>query len=301
MSVYRLQSQNVQKTWLLIFLFVGLVSALFFGFATYFNSPILAIVGLLISLTQAGVAYFSGDKIALSSVQAVPLTVQKSPQIHIMVENLSKIAGIPKPQIYLSPDASANAFACGRNPEHASICLNQGLLNLLDKNELEGVIAHELAHIKNRDILIMTVTMVLTSIVSFLADIGTRAMLFSGSRDNEEKSNPIAIILYIVVLVLAPIVSTVIAMAVSRSREYLADATAVVFTRYPDGLISALQKLYASPTPTSYYATSMNHFYISPPKKKFGEKLSGLFSTHPSIEERVKALQQASYAAEVAD
>jgi len=300
MSVYRLQSKNIRKTWLLIFLFVGLVGSLFFGFSWYFNNPFLSILGVILSVGQAFVAYFFGDSIALSTVQARQVDNKTSPELVTIVENLTKIAGIPTPKIYISPDQSANAFACGRDPEHASICVNQGLLNLLSKPELEGVLAHEIAHIKNRDILIMTVTMVLTSIVSFLADTGTRIALFSGSnKDGEGKSSPVAIVLYLIVLVLAPIISTIITMAVSRSREYLADATAVVFTRYPDGLISALEKLYKSPMPSQHYATSMNHFYIAPPKKTFGKQMENFFSTHPSIEDRILALQKESYLSEI--
>jgi len=302
MSVYKLQAKNVRNTWLLIFLFIGLVSAVFYAFSWYLNSPAFAIFGLVLSLFQAFAAYFFGDSIALSVAGGVQVNEQQSPQIHTMVENLSKIAGIPKPRIFISPDQSANAFACGRDPQHASICLNKGILDLLNKAELEGVIAHELSHIKNRDILIMTVTMVLTSIISFLSDIGTRALLFSGSnRDSDNRSNPVALILYFAVILLAPIVSTIIAMAVSRSREYLADATAVVITRYPEGLIQALEKLYQSPVPSQHYATSTSHFYIAPPKKQFGKQLQTLFSTHPSIEDRVKALRQESYTAEVVD
>jgi len=293
MSAYSQQSANVRKTFILIFLFVGLVSALFYAFSAYYGNPIFAIFGLVISLGQAWVGYFYGDKVALLFAGAKEVDAKEAPQLHFLVENLSKIADIPKPKVFISPDPSANAFACGRDPAHASICFNQGILNILNKNELEGVMAHELSHIKNRDTLVMTMTMVLASLISFLADIGFRMMWWGGgkSKDDDSKS-PVIFIIYIVLLIIAPILSTLIQLAVSRSREYLADATAVTFTRYPEGLIDALQKLYSSPVPTNHYSTAMNHFYISPPKKAFGEKVSGWFSTHPSIEERVQALKK---------
>lgn len=291
MSAYSQQDANTRKTWILIILFVGLVSSVFYIFGAVNNSPSLGIVGLFISLFQAFIAYYWGDKVALSFARAQKVDESQAPQIHVLVENLSKIAGIPKPQVYISPDPSANAFACGRDPKHASVCLNQGILDLLNKNELEGVIAHELAHIKNRDTLIMTVTMVLASLISFLADFGFRMLLWGGDKKDDNKS-PILIFLYILAIILAPIVATIIQLAVSRSREYLADATAVVFTRYPKGLVDALEKLYNNPVPTNHYSTAMNHFFIAPPKKSFNEKISGWFSTHPTVQDRVEALEK---------
>lgn len=291
-SAYSQQSVNVRKTWLLIFLFIGLVSAVFYAFGAYYGNSGFAIFGLIISLVQALVAYYFGASIALGVAGAKEVSSDEAPQIHNLVDNLSKIAGIPKPKVYISPDPSANAFACGRDPEHASICLNQGILKLLNKNELEGVIAHELSHIKNRDILVMTVTMVLASVISFIADIGFRVMWWGGGNRNNENKSPVVLILFIVAIILAPVVATLIQLAVSRSREYLADATAVTITRYPNGLINALQKLYESPVPTNHYSTAMNHFYISPPKRSWGEQISGLFSTHPNIQERINALEK---------
>lgn len=291
MSAYTQQSRNVTKTYILIFLFISLISGVFYVFGLYQGTPLWGIIGLSLSLFQAFAAYFWGDKIALSVNGAKQVSYDEAPQIHEMVQNLSKIAGIPTPKIYISPDPSANAFACGRDPNHASVCLNQGILDLLDKNELEGVVAHELSHIKNRDILIMTVTMVLASVASFVADMGFRLMIFGGNRDKEDNKNPIILVLYIATIILAPVLATIIQFSVSRQREYLADATAVTLTRYPEGLISALQKLYTNPVPTQHYATSMNHFFIAPPKKSFGEKISGLFSTHPTIQQRVEALK----------
>ncbi len=291
-SAYSQQGSNIRRTWILLFLFVGLISATFYIFGLANGSPVWAFIGLFISLSQAGVAYFVGDKIALATARAKKVSYEEAPQIHEMVTNLSKIAGIPAPKVFISPDKSANAFACGRNPNNAKICLNQGILDILSKPELEGVIAHELAHIKNRDILIMTVTMVLASLASFLADMGFRLMIFGGNNRDRNNRSPVLMILYIATIILAPIVAAMIQMAISRKREFLADATAVVFTRYPEGLKGALTKLYNNPTPSSNYSTAMSHFYIAPPKKEFGEKVAGLFSTHPPIEQRIAALQK---------
>ena len=293
-SAYSYQNGNVQKTWILLFLFVGVVSGLFYGFGAYTRSPIFGVLGLVVSLGQAVFAYFGGEKLALLSAGAKEIQYEDSPQIFEMVTNLCRVAGIPVPKIHISPDPSANAFACGRDPAHASICFNQGILDLLDKNELEGVVAHELSHVKNRDTLVMTVTMVMASVISFIADSGMRMMFWGGNNrdDNEGGNNPVVMILFVIGIMLAPFVSLLIQMAISREREYLADASGVVLTRYPQGLIGALNKLYASPVPTNHYSTSTCHFYIAPPKQQFGENMKSFFSTHPSIENRVERLNK---------
>ena len=292
-SVYSQQSKNVRQTWFLVLLFAGLISLIFYIFGVIYDRPSLAFIGLAISLFQAVIGYFAGGSLAIASAGGKEVSYQEAPQIHEMVENLSRIAGIPKPKIFISPDPSANAFACGRDPKNANICFNQGILNILDKNELEGVTAHEISHIKNRDILLQTMVMVMAGVVSFAADQGLRMTLWGGNKDSgDDKKSPIWVIVYIAVIVLAPIVSTLLTLALSRQREYLADATAVTLTRYPNGLISALQKLYNNPIPSEHLSSATNHFYIAPPKAQFGQQISGLFSTHPKIEDRVKALRE---------
>jgi heat shock protein HtpX len=296
MSVYNQQAKNVRFTWLLIFAFVGLTSVLFYALATYLNQPFLIVIGLLISLGQSLIAYFYGGNIAISMAGGVEVKEGENMELQNMVENLSRTAGIPKPKIFISPDQSANAFACGRDPEHANICLNQGILDILDKNQLEGVVAHELSHVKNRDILVMTMVSVMSSIITFVTDFGMRSMFFGGgfggNSDDGDNKSPLVFILYLAVLVLAPVISLLISMSVSRQREYLADATAVTLTRYPKGLIEALSKLHKSPIPSDHYSSATNHFYIAPPKMKFGENVSGLFSTHPPLELRIEALRK---------
>ena len=289
-SAYTYQLHNVQRTWLLIFLFTGLTGFVFYVFGLYLGNGWFGLLGIVISIVQGFIAYYSGDKIALATARAEEVSAEQAPQIHMLVENLSKVAQIPKPKIFISPDRAANAFATGRDPEHGKICLNQGLLKLLDKNELEGVIAHELSHIKNRDILVMTVTMVMASVISILADLGIRTRFWGFRDDDSQSKSPIIAVMYVATLLLAPLLSLLIQFGISRRREYLADATAVVMTRYPAGLKQALTKLYNSPVPTSNYHTSMNHFYIAPVKKSFGEKINGLFSTHPSVQDRIANL-----------
>ena len=291
-SVYTLQTNNRNKTIVIVAVFIALTTVVGYGAAYLFNNYFIAIFAFVLSLIQSGAAYFFGDKIALASAQAEEITAQDFPQIHEMIDNLSKIAGIPKPKVYFSPDPSANAFACGRDPEHASICLNQGILDLLNKNELEGVIAHELSHIKNRDTLVMTITMVLASVISFIVDNVFRFSFFGfGGNDRESNKSPWVYVLYVVILIAAPLLAIMLQLAVSRSREYLADATAVTFTRYPNGLISALEKLYSQKTKTSVNSTAMSSLYIAPPLHNQNQFFQNLFSTHPTIEQRVLKLK----------
>ena len=290
MSVYSQQASNVRRTWFLMIIFVSLISGLFYALATVLKQPSLIFVGLAISIGQSFVGYFFGEGIAISMAGGQEITEASNPKIYNLVENLSRTGGIPIPKIFVSPDPSANAFACGRDPKHASICLNQGLIDLLDKNQIEGVIAHELSHIKNRDTLIMTMVAILAGVITFVTDFGFRAIMWGGD-DNDNKS-PLVFVFYIILSILAPIAASLIAMSVSREREFLADATAVTMTRYPEGLITALEKLYISPVPTEHYSASTNHFYIAPPKQSFGANIQGWFSTHPKIEERVEALRK---------
>jgi heat shock protein HtpX len=295
-SAYSQQNSNIQKTWILITLFVGLVSGLFYGYGYVSGNYGITIIGVVFSIGQCIVSYFAGEKLALMAAGAKEITYDENPQIFEMVTNIARIAGIPVPKIHISPDPSPNAFACGRDPNHASICLNQGIIDLLNRQELEGVIAHELSHVKNHDILIMTTTMVLSSIISFIADYGIRAMMWGGNRNDDDEggngSSVVVMVLYVIAMMLAPVLSAVITMSVSREREFLADATAIVFTRYPKGLADALLKLEGDPTPSEHFSTATSHMYISEPKRNWGEKAMNLFSTHPKISERVEALMK---------
>ncbi|GAB4143689.1 MAG: zinc metalloprotease HtpX [Patescibacteria group bacterium] len=292
-SVYTIQRNNRTRTTIIIMAFIALTTLVGYTASLYFRSYGFALFAFGLSLVQSLIAYYVGDKVALAISQAQEIKYEDSPQIFEMVQNLSKIAGIPTPRVYISPDRSANAFACGRDPEHASICLNQGILDLLNKNELEGVIAHELSHVANRDTLVMTVTMVLASVISFLVDIMFRISFFGFGGDDEDRNiQPWVFVLWIALVILAPVLAMLMQLAVSRSREYLADATAVSYTRYPEGLISALQKLYSQRRPADIQASSMNSLYISPARQRGAANFfSNLLSTHPSIEDRIANLK----------
>ena len=295
-SAYSLQSRSVTTTYYLIGIFAVITAGFFYALSLYFGnsgySLVFALIGLTIGVGQPLIGYFYGENIALAAAGGKEVAYEQAPQLHEMVENLSRIAGIPKPRIFISPDPSANAFACGRGPGHASICFNQGILDILNKSELEGVVGHELAHIKNRDVLVMTMAAILASVIGFLADIAARAALFGGGSNNNESKNPYTLIIFVVAIFLTPILALLLQMSISRSREYLADSTSVTFTRYPEGLKSALMKLESSPVASTTARSFTNHMYITTPKKSFGEKAKNLFSTHPSIESRIANLDE---------
>jgi heat shock protein HtpX len=291
-SAYTQSNSNQTKTFLLITVFALLTVGFFYALGSYTRNPIFVIIGLVIGIGQPLIGYFFGDKMALSFAKAEEVTYDQQPQLHEMVTNLARVARIKTPKIYISPDQSANAFATGRDPSHASICFNQGILDLLDKNELEGVAAHELSHVKNYDTLIMTLAAILASVIGAVADIAGRMMLWGGGRSSDDNKNPFAIVLYIAAIFLTPFIAFMLQLAISRSREFLADASAVTITRYPQGLRNALLKLDSSPVPSDTAHSFTNHMYIAEPKKNLGQNVKGWFSTHPSVEERVKRLDE---------
>ena len=234
-------------------------------------------------------SYWWSDKLVLKMAGAVEAKHDEYTDLYHIVENLSITAGLPMPKIYIINDVSPNAFATGRNKEHAVVAVTTGLLRILNKVELEGVIAHELSHIGNRDILLSTVVVVLVGFISILANIFMRGGLVGGKRDNE-KGGGIIMIIGIIFVILSPIIATVIQLAISRKREFLADASGALLTRYPDGLASALQKISDVGIPMKNANTATAHLYISNPFGGTGKKVASLFSTHPPIEERIKAL-----------
>ncbi len=245
-------------------------------------------IALACSIIPAIISYYNCDKMVLGLNGARPATREQDLQLSVILENLCIASGLPKPKLYVIQDGSPNAFATGRNPENAVICVTTGLLEKLNKYELEGVIAHELSHIKNYDILLSTVVSVFVGFVVILSDWFTR-FAFRGNRDSDnDKGNAIIAIIAIVFLILSPIFATLMQLAISRKREYLADASAVEITRNPDGLISALQKISGDPDVLEVANKSTAHMYISNP---FKEKKSDLWSTHPSTEKRIEALR----------
>lgn len=289
-SLYTQQSSNVRKTWLLMTAFFLMVIGIGWGLSWYLNQPGLLYMAALFSIVMNIGAYWFSDRVALASTHAQPADEVQYRELHRIVENLAITAGLPKPRVYVIEDPAPNAFATGRNAKHGVVAVTTGLLERLDRSELEGVIAHELAHIGNRDILVMTVAVVLAGFVSMLADMFLRFSIFGGG-DRENKS-PVFAILGIVGIILAPIAAQMIQLAISRKREFLADATGAMLTRYPEGLASALRKISAHGHPMESASHATAHLFISNP---FGggegsKFIAKIFATHPPVEERIAAL-----------
>lgn len=289
-SLYTQQGKNIRKTWFLMTGFLVVVIALGWLVAQIYGNPGILYIAIAISLVMNITAYWFSDKIALKATGAKEADPKQYLELHRILENLAITAGLPKPRLYVIDEPAPNAFAAGRDPKHAVVAVTTGLLQRLDRSELEGVIAHELSHIGNRDILVMTVAVVLAGAIAMLADIFLR-MSFFGGGDRDTK-NPVFLILGIVAIIVAPIAAQLIQLAVSRKREFLADASGALLTRYPDGLASALQKIssYSAPMRRANHATA--HLFISNPfgKAEAGKFIGKLFSSHPPVEERVAAL-----------
>ncbi len=294
-------SANVFKTWLIMLLFslftVGVIYVIAQGFG-YGQFGGLSIVGF--ALIMAGVmnfvSYFWSDKIVLGVSQAKPVSEKDNKSLYRLVENLCIAAGLPTPKIYIIDDSAPNAFATGRDPKHASIAFTSGILEKLNKTELEGVAAHELSHVGNRDTLLMSVVSVLVGTIALLADFFMRSMWFGGNRERDDRDNSgqVFMILALVAAILAPIVATLIQLAISRRRELLADASGVLITRFPEGLENALIKISKDTEPLEVANRGTAHLYIVNPFKgqTAANFMANLFNTHPSIEVRIKALQQ---------
>ncbi len=293
---------NVRKSWMLVAVFFLLTGALgyFFGYLTGFGMWGLAIA-MAFSVAMSWGSYFASDKVALSMSRAKPADETQFAQVHNIVEGLSLAAGIPKPRVYLVEDMAPNAFATGRNPEHAAIALTTGLLLKLKRDELEGVIAHELAHVKNRDTLVMTLAVTLVGVIVLLADWMMRALWWGAEEAEGKAFAPLALV-GLLLMVTAPLFAQLLQFAISRQREFLADADAVFLTRYPDGLISALEKLRDDVTVVRSGSKATAHLWIEDPNArhakeggsrvgKSGAWLNRLFDTHPPLDERIAALR----------
>lgn len=255
------------------------------------NDPGVLWLAVAISILMNVGAYWFSDKVALAATGAKEADMGEFRELHRTVENLAITAGLPKPRVYVIQDAAPNAFAAGRDPEHAVISVTTGLLERLDGAELEGVIAHELSHIGNRDILVMTVAVVLAGMIAIVSDIFLRMSFFGGHNDRDNR-NPVLMIAGLIAILLAPFAAQLIQLAVSRKREFLADASGALLTRYPDALASALKKIasYGAPMRRANHATA--HLFISNPfgAHEAGRFIAKIFSTHPPVEERVAAL-----------
>jgi len=288
-SIYTHQSSNVFKTYLLMVLFLGLIGAIGYYFSYYYQNPAILYFAIIFSLVMNFTSYWYSDKIALAVSKARPATREEYFDLYTLTENLSITAGLPMPKIYVIDDPAPNAFATGRDKNHAVVAVTTGLLARLERSELEGVIAHELSHIGNRDILLMSVVVVLVGMIVIISDMFSRSMLWGGGRKNENRSGGILVIVGLVLVILSPIIATLIKLAISRKREFLADASSALLTRYPEGLASALEKISTYKEPMKSVSGATAHLFISNP---FGSKsISGLFSTHPPAQKRIAILR----------
>jgi heat shock protein HtpX len=289
-SFYQEIQNNRRRSIFVVIFFVVFTIGIGYILSIYFNSQYFLPIAILYSLASSFSGYFWGDKIVLALNKAIPATREKYFNFYTATENLSSVAKIPVPKIYVIESEAMNAFATGRNPQNAVICATTGLLNKLDKTELEGVIGHELSHIKNNDILLMTIVSVLIGTLSILINLASRQLFWGNNRDNDRReSSGILMIFGMLLIIFAPFIAQLIQLAISRRREYLADATSVSFTRQPSGLIKALQKISNDPVLFKEASTATATLYISNPFK--GDKIASLFYTHPPIKDRIKALE----------
>jgi len=275
--------------------FFILVILLGWLFSYALNSQAILFFAVILSFFMSFGSYWYSDKVVLALTRAKPIAKADNPELYRLVENLCITAGLPLPKIYILNEAQPNAFATGRNEKNAVVVVTRGLLERLDKPELEGVIAHELSHIGNRDILLSAAVVVLVGVIASLSNFFLRRMFFMrGSRDSENSLGIILLVLGIAAAILAPIAATLIQLAISRKREFLADASGALLTRYPDGLIRALEKISADPNPLRVASSQTAHLYIASPfrGKETASWFTKLFMTHPPIAERIKALRE---------
>lgn len=290
--------RNKIKSWLIVLLFILVITLIIYYvcYALDFG-PVSIIIALVFSIASAWGSYYYSDKIVLSLNNARPATKEENLKLVNILDSLVVASGLEHtPKLYVVEDPQPNAFATGRNPEHSVICVTTGLLEKLEYYELEGVVAHELGHIKNYDIRLSAIVTVMVGLVVMLADFCTRFMFFGGaSRDEDNKGNPILLVIGLICLILAPIFGKLMQLAISRKREFMADATAVEFTRNPEGLISALQKLDADPNELKTANNATSHMYIVSPFKANAKgerkRRTNIWSTHPSIPDRIEALR----------
>jgi heat shock protein HtpX len=296
-TLYSQQDSNVRKTWVLMLSFFFIVIGLGWAFSYIFDNSGILYVAVFLSLAMNIGSYWYSDKLALASAGAHPISRDSHRELWNIVENLCIAAGMPMPKLYIIEDSAPNAFATGRDPEHAAVAVTTGLLSMMDRSELEGVLAHELSHVKNRDTLVMTVVVVLLGFVTLLSDFFIRMSFYGHGGGNDNRDGRLQLIMVVAgfaLAILSPIIAQLIQLAISRKREFLADASGALMTRYPEGLASALGKIgaYARPMRRANHATA--HLYIGNPFGRDDGKGTGwltkLFMTHPPVEERINAL-----------
>lgn len=295
-TIWTHRDSNIRKTWVLITMFLVIISSVGWVFSRVYGNPAIFIFAFALSVLMSFFSYWQSDKIVIATTGARPLPKESAPDLHNIIENLAITAGLPKPKIYIVDSPQPNAFATGRDPEHALVAVTSGILRIMNRAELEGVLAHEMSHIGNRDMLVSTVVVVLVGVVQLLADFFIRSLRWRGNDDNRQ-AHPVFLLIGVALAVLAPIVGVLIQLAVSRKREFLADASGVLLTRYPDGLSAALEKLARDHTPMRQANHATAHLWLDDPyqgKKRTVGWFAKLFMTHPPIEERIKALRSMS-------
>jgi heat shock protein HtpX len=299
MITYDHIAKNKRESILLIFLFLVVIISLGFIFSRIYDNPGILVIAVLFSSVSAFVSYYFSDSITLALSQAKEIDRKSAPELFRTVENLTIAAGLPMPRVYIIDDTAPNAFATGRDPKHAVVCVTTGILDKLEKQELEGVIAHELSHIGNYDIRVMTLVVVLVGTITLLADWMLRASFFGGRRRSNDNGGNIGAILMlagVILAILSPVIATLIKLAVSRKREYLADSSGALLTRYPEGLARALEKISGDHEPLEAANKATAHMYIvNPLKDSKGSSVgwfAGLFNTHPPIADRIKRLRE---------
>lgn len=292
-SLYTDADKNIRKTWFLMLTFFFVVVGIGWAFSYILESPAILIIAVVFSVVMNVGSFWYSDTIALKVSGAKAADETQYREIHRILENLAISTGMQKPRLYVINDSAPNAFATGRGPKHSAIAVTTGLLSMLDRSELEGVIAHELSHIKNRDTLVMTIVVVLLGFITLLSDFFLRSMLFGGAGggDRDGRLQLVLIIAGVALAIFAPIAAQLIQFAISRKREFLADASGALMTRYPDGLASALKKISSYEQPMKRANRATAHLFIANP---FGAKarqgLNKFFATHPPVEERIAAL-----------
>ena len=302
MDIYSHKNSNIRKTWGLLTVFFVIVIGFGYALNIYFNNPAILVIAVVMSVGTSFVSYWYSDRMVLAMANARPIERRSAPDLYAIVENLAITAGLPVPKIYIVEDSAPNAFATGRNPKNAVVAVTTGLLERLNKTELEGVIAHELSHIGNWDMLVSTVVVVLVGIISIAGNMAMRSFMWGGMRgrdDRDSGKNGFVAVLAIIGVILLPIAATLIQLAVSRKREFLADASSALLTRYPEGLASALLKISADPHPVRSASNTTAHLWFENPFKAdaVGHNKKGmpwfakLFLTHPPVAERVAALR----------
>ena len=287
--MYKAIADNKRNTVLIMAVFVGIISAIGWVVSYFYGDTNIAYFVIVGAALYAWIQYYIADKLTIAMTGAREIQKRDNPRFYRIVENLAITTGMQTPKVYIIEDAAPNAFATGRDPQHAIVAATTGLIDMMSDSELEAVMAHEMGHVKNYDIRVSMITFGLVSAIGFLTDIVLRMMFYGGDRDSEDKS-PVMMIIGIIVLILAPIVAVVVQMAVSRQREYLADATSAMTTRNPDAMISALEKLKTNGRPMKRQNTASAHLYITNPLKPgFFAKL---FSTHPPLDDRIDRLRK---------